>query len=449
MAKPFRSYDIRGLFPEEIDESLAFDAGRAAVARFGWRNVCVAHDMRPSSPALAEALVAGLVRQGARVEFLGMTSTDMMYLAVLAHRLDAGFMVTASHNPARYNGIKVVRERALPVGLDSGLSDLESEILRLRKAPPAVSAARGPMQPVSFWDEYLHILFQQVPPDRMPPFTVTVDAGNGMGGMVLERAASALPLKIHHLYPEPDGTFPHHDANPMEAANRRDLEATVVQTGSDLGVGFDGDADRAFFVDHRGVFRPADHVLALLAERALRAAPPGAAVVYDVRCSRHVTQAIERCGGRGYMGKVGHAHAKPFMMRLQAVLGGELSGHTYFPLLGGVVDSGLLLFLTVLAELHHRQASLDEALHFDAPWVASGEINLSVENPEAILARLLKNHRNEGTMSQIDGLRIDTPHYWFSVRASNTEPLLRVNVEADSAELLRQKTTQLLEEIAA
>jgi len=448
MAAPFRSYDIRGLFPEELDEALAFDAGRAASRLFGWQKVCVAHDMRPSSPALAEALTAGLTRQGVDVEFLGMTSTDMMYLAVLAHGRDAGFMITASHNPAGYNGIKVVRERALPVGLDSGLAEIEAEIARLRSAPASNAAIRGPLRFCSFWDEYLEILLKQVPPAAMPPFAVTADSGNGMGGRVLMQAAPALPLKIHHLYADPDGTFPHHDANPMEAKNRRELEAAVVQTGSDLGVGFDGDADRAFFVDGKGVFRPADHVLALLVQRVLRA-HPGSAIVYDVRCSRHVTETIERCGGTGYMGRVGHAHAKPFMMKLGAVLGGELSGHTYFPLLGGVVDSGLLTFLTVLAELNHRQVSLEDALRFDSTWIASGEINLSVENPAAVLERLLKNHANEGTISQIDGLRIDAPRYWFSVRASNTEPLLRVNVEADSADLLQQKTNQLLEEIAA
>lgn len=447
MAVPFRAYDIRGLFPEEINEDLAFYVGCAAVTLFGWKNVCVAHDMRPSSPALADALVSGLVRQGARVEFLDMTSTDMMYLAVLAHGLDAGFMVTASHNPAPYNGIKIVRERALPVGLDSGLSTIESEILQFRSDFPPASVFRAPVHHVSFWDEYIDILFKQVSPQEISPLTVTADSGNGMGGSLLAHVASALPLTLHSLYAEPDGTFPHHDANPMEAKNRRELELTVVQTGSDLGVGFDGDADRAFFVDAKGVFHPADHVLAFLVHRALRM-HSGGAVVYDVRCSRHVTETIAYRGGTGHMGKVGHAHAKPLMMQLQAVLGGELSGHTYFPLLGGVVDSGLLLFLTVLAELNYRQVSFEEALRFESTWLASGEINLSVENPQTVLEKLLKKHVNEGTITQIDGLRIDAPHYWFSVRASNTEPLLRVNVEADSADLLQQKTNQLLEEIA-
>jgi len=448
MASPFRSYDIRGLFPDEVNEELAFLVGRAAADRFGWRRVCVAHDMRPSSPGLAEALVAGLVREGAEVELLGMTSTDQMYLAVLAHRRDGGFMVTASHNPAAYNGIKIVRGHALPVGLESGLSELADWIRDHRGRPAPRPAAMAPVRRVDFTDEYLRILFDLVPPATLPPFTVVADAGNGMGGPVILQAAASLPLRIHTLFAEPDGTFPNHDANPMEADNRRDLERTVTERQADLGVGFDGDADRAFFVDHAGRFRPADHVLTLLFPWAL-SRRPGAAVVYDVRCSRHVPEAIERLGGVPHMGKVGHAHAKPVMHRLGAAVGGELSGHYYVPLLGGVVDSGLLSFLLVLAELGRLEKSLDEALRFDHALFASGEINLTAKESHQVLSRLLNSHRDRGTLSQIDGLRVDTPHYWFSVRASNTEPLLRLNVEADSEDLLRQVTARLREEIAA
>ncbi len=451
MASPFRSYDIRGLFPDEVNEELAYLVGRAAADRFGWRRVCVGHDMRPSSPALAEALVSGLVREGVEVEFLGLVSTDQMYLAVLAHARDGGFMVTASHNPAAYNGIKVVRGLALPVGLDSGLSELEDWIRAHRtgkSAPGSVRpAAVAPVRRLSFADEYLAILFDLVPPASLPPFSVVADAGNGMGGPVFTLAAAHLPLTAHTLFAEPDGTFPNHDANPMEAGNRRDLERTVVEREADLGVGFDGDADRAFFVDHAGRFRPADHVLTLLLPRAL-AARPGAAVVHDVRCSRHVPEAVERLGGVPVMGKVGHAHAKPLIHRLGAALGGELSGHYYVPVLGGVVDSGLLSLLLVLAELGRQEKSLDEALRFDRELYASGEINLQVENPQSVLNRLLKKHREGGTLSQVDGLRIDTPHYWFSVRTSNTEPLLRLNVEADSTDLLWQVTARLREELA-
>ncbi len=452
MASPFRSYDIRGLFPEEVNEELAFLVGRAAADRFGWRRVCVAHDMRPSSPGLAEALVAGLVREGVEVEFLGMTSTDQLYLAVLSHQRDGGFMITASHNPARYNGIKIVREHALPVGLESGLSELADWIRARRTAGESRwtsrPAAVAPVRRVDFTDEYLSLLFDLVPPATLPPFTVVADAGNGMGGPVLLGAAASLPLRIHALFTEPDGTFPNHDANPMEAENRRDLERQVVERGADLGVGFDGDADRAFFVDHAGRFRPADHVLTLLFPWAL-ARRPGAAVVYDVRCSRHVPEAIERLGGVPQMGKVGHAHAKPVMHRLGAAVGGELSGHYYVPLRGGVIDSGLLSFLLVLSELGRMEKSLDEALRFDRERFASGEINLPVQDSHQVLSRLLKSHRDRGTLSQIDGLRVDTPQYWFSVRASNTEPLLRLNVEADSEDLLRQVTARLREEIAA
>ncbi|MBU1244861.1 phosphomannomutase/phosphoglucomutase [Myxococcota bacterium] len=446
MASPFRTYDIRGLFPEEVTEELAFSVGRAAGRRFGWEKVCVAHDMRPSSPALAEALVTGLTREGVEVEFLGMTSTDMLYLAVLAHARDGGFMVTASHNPAAYNGIKVVRGLALPVGLDSGLSDLEAWILANRSVSAGRAVSSAAVHRVSFMDEYLRILFDLVPPSTLPPFSVVADSGNGMGGPVFTAAAANLPLTTHLLFPEPDGTFPNHDANPMEPENRRDLEETVVLRQADLGVGFDGDADRAFFVDHAGHFRPADHVLTLLFPQALRARP-GAAVVYDVRCSRHVPETILRLGGVPHMGKVGHAHAKPVMHRLGAAIGGELSGHYYIPVLGGIVDSGLLSLLMVLSELGRLETSLDEALHFDRELFASGEINLKVDDSDSVLRRLLNNYRDQGTVSQIDGLRLDAQHYWFSVRTSNTEPLLRLNVEADSSDLLLQVTTRLREEI--
>ncbi len=447
MASPFRTYDIRGLFPEEVNEELAFSVGRAAALRFGWKKVCVAHDMRPSSPALAEALVTGLTREGVEVELLGMTSTDMLYLAVLAHARDGGFMVTASHNPAQYNGIKVVRGLALPVGLDSGLSEL-ADWIRRQPAKVPRAAASAPVRRSSFMDEYLRILFDLVPPATLPPFSVVVDSGNGMGGPVFAQAASHLPVQAHQLFAEPDGTFPNHDANPMEPENRRDLEDTVILRKADLGVGFDGDADRAFFVDHAGRFRPADHVLTLLFPQALRARP-GAAVVFDVRCSRHVPEAIVRLGGVPHMGKVGHAHAKPLMHSLGAAIGGELSGHYYIPVLGGIVDSGLLSFLMVLAGLGHIEKSLADALTFDHELFASGEINLHVENSDTVLSRLLKSHANQGTLSRTDGLRIDTQHYWFSVRASNTEPLLRLNVEADSMDLLGQVTARLREEIAA
>ena len=448
MASPFRTYDIRGLFPDEVNEELAFSVGRAAAHVFGWQKVCVAHDMRPSSPSIAEALVTGLTREGVEVEFLGMTSTDMLYLAVLAHARDGGFMVTASHNPARYNGIKIVRGLALPVGLDSGLSDLADWIAKQRTRPLPHAAASAPVRRTSFMDEYLRILFDLVPPASLPPFAVVADSGNGMGGTVFAQAAPHLPIKAFHLFPEPDGTFPNHDANPMEPENRRTLEKTVLERGADLGVGFDGDADRAFFVDHAGRFRPADHVLTLLFPQALRARP-GASVVFDVRCSRHVPEAILRLGGVPHMGRVGHAHAKPEMHRLGAAIGGELSGHYYIPVLGGIVDSGLLSFLMVLAELDRLEKSLDAALAFDHQLFASGEINLQVENSNSVLSRLLKYHGNQGTLSQIDGLRIDTQHYWFSVRSSNTEPLLRLNVEADSMDLLGQVTARLREEIAA
>jgi phosphomannomutase len=427
MAAPFKAYDVRGIYGEDVTEALAYQLGRAYVAYTGAKTVVVGHDMRPSSIPLEAELVRGLRDAGADVVAIGMASTDMMYFAVINMGVDGGVAVTASHNPGEYNGFKFVRQKAIPMGLESGLADIE-EICRKGDFPPP-TGPRGGYEERPVLDAFVAWMHSFVDPQALRPIKVVIDAGNGMGGPIMEKLFAGSPVQVVPLFFEPDGTFPNHEANPLLEENRVDMIAKVRETGADLGIGLDGDCDRAFFVDGTGHFCDGDFILGLLAKPVLKA-HPGAKIVYDVRCSDYVRDTVAALGGEAHMWKVGHAFAKTYMREVTAEFGGEVSGHYYFRHKDAFFDSGCLTALLLLKTLSDQRQSLAEAMEETKRYFISGEINSRVADPDRVMADIKARYADQGKVVEIDGLSVIADGWWFNIRKSNTEPLLRLNCEA-------------------
>ncbi|HEY9721548.1 MAG TPA: phosphomannomutase/phosphoglucomutase [Oscillatoriaceae cyanobacterium] len=444
MAAPFKAYDVRGIYGEDVNEELAYKLGRAYVAYTGAKNVVVGRDMRPSGVTLQKELVRGLRAAGANVTDIGMASTDMMYFAVISLGVDGGISVTASHNPGEYNGFKFVREKAIPMGLESGLDKIEA-LVRANTFPP-LDVAQGSYQEKPVLDEFVDWMHSFVDPKKLKPQTVVIDAGNGMGGPIIEKLFAGYPGKIIPLFFEPDGTFPNHEANPLVEENRRDLIAKVKETNADLGVGLDGDTDRAFFVDGDGRFIDGDFILGLLAKPMLKQ-HPNAKVVYDVRCSDYVRDTIKAHGGEAHMWKVGHAYAKTFMREIGAEFGGEVSGHYYFRYKDAYFDSGNLTVLLLMQTLSDQGQSLAEAMEETRKYHISGEINSRVSDADKVMADIKQRYAGKGKLVEIDGLSIIGDGWWFNIRKSNTEPLLRLNCEAKTQEAMEKLRDELLAQI--
>ena len=443
MAKIFKAYDIRGITPDELDAEAAHRIGRAAARFIGATTLAVGRDARRSSPELFEALVRGINDEGVDVVDLGLVSTPMVYYAVETLEAGGGIMVTASHNPAQYNGFKICREHAIPIGEASGLLEIEKGSAEI--ADEAPRSKRGTIRSVDVREGYVdHVL--TVGRGR-PRLKVAIDCGNGMAAVGLEPLLERLDLEVERLYFEPDGTFPNHEADPLKTENLRDLVAAVRRTGADLGVAFDGDADRAVFVDEAGVPIPSDLMTALLARRQLER-NPGGRVLYDLRSSRTTAEEIESAGGVAEMSRVGHSFVKAQMREVDAIFAGELSGHFYFrfsPTL--VADDGIAAFVAVLDLLASEDLPLSEIVAPLKRYSASGEINSRVSDVEAILEKLRAEHENAPVVSDLDGLLVRYPDWWFNVRPSNTEPVLRLNVEADNEPLMIEKRDALLAQI--
>ncbi|MEB3223764.1 MAG: phosphomannomutase/phosphoglucomutase [Candidatus Sericytochromatia bacterium] len=427
MAAPFKAYDVRGIYGEDVTEALAYQLGRAYVAYTGAKTVVVGHDMRPSSIPLEAELVRGLRDAGAHVIGIGMASTDMMYFAVINMGVDGGVAVTASHNPGEYNGFKFVREKAIPMGLESGLAELEA-LCRQGDFPPP-SGPLGGYEDRPVLDAFVAWMHSFVDPGTLQPLKVVIDAGNGMGGPIMEKLFAGSPVQVIPLFFEPDGTFPNHEANPLLEENRVDMIAKVRETGADLGIGLDGDCDRAFFVDGTGHFCDGDFILGLLAKPVLKA-HPGAKIVYDVRCSDYVRDTVKALGGEAHMWKVGHAFAKTYMREVTAEFGGEVSGHYYFRHKDAFFDSGCLTALLLLKTLSDQRQSLAEAMDETKRYFISGEINSRVADPDRVMADIQSRYAAQGKLVEIDGLSVVADGWWFNIRKSNTEPLLRLNCEA-------------------
>ena len=433
----FKAYDVRGVVPDELDVGLARRIGSAFAEWSGSPKVVLGRDCRLSSPELAAAIADGLTSGGTDVVDLGLASTDLLYFA--SGSLDlAGIMLTASHNPPRYNGIKFCLSGARPVGEDSGLRDIRA-IVEAAERPPAPS--RGSIVQRDLLDDYVEHVMSFVDVSRIRPLTVAIDTANGMGGLVAPAVLGRLPVKLHHLYAELDGTFPNHPADPIDPENQRDLKAAVLANDADVGLAFDGDADRVFLVDEHAEDVSGSLLTALVA-RAMLEREPGAKVVHNLICSWVVPETIREHGGVPVRTRVGHSFIKEVMAETGAIFGGEHSGHYYFRE-NYRADSGLIASVVALGELSAADVPLSTLLEPFRRYAASGEINRTVEDQGGriqAIARALA----DGRQDRLDGLTVEFDDWWCNVRASNTEPLLRLNVEAKGPELLADRTAFVL-----
>ena len=442
LAAVFKAYDVRGTVPDQIDPALARAVGAAFVGVTGAASgsVVVGHDMRPSSPELAAAFADGAAGAGADVVMIGLASTDQLYFA--SGKLDMpGAMFTASHNPARYNGIKLCRASAVPVGAESGL--LAVRDLAAADGPPATGARRGQVTEVDVLDDYAEHLLR-LAPVRGRRLSVVVDAGNGMAGHTVPAVLGRADVDVDPMYFELDGTFPNHDANPIDPSTMTDLVARVRETGADVGLAFDGDADRCFLVDERGELVDPSVLTALIAARELAKAP-GAAVIHNLITSRAVPEIVTERGGTPVRTRVGHSYIKATMAETGAVFGGEHSGHFYFRDFWRA-DSGMLAALHALAALAEHDGTLSGLLADYSRYASSGEVNSTVANQGDVLERVEKEYAGRAgvRLDHLDGLTVIHDDWWFNVRASNTEPLLRLNAEGRDVATMTQVRDDVL-----
>jgi phosphomannomutase len=445
--KVFKAYDVRGLYPDELDEEGAYAIGRAFVEQFGPSRIAVGRDMRLSSPTMAHAVIDGASAAGAEVLDIGLVGTEMVYFAVGELGLDGGVMVTASHNPKDYTGMKIVRAGALPVGGDSGLLDVRDRALGSDPLGSDPSKG-GTVTTHDIWPAYVQRVLAFVDVAEIRPLKVVIDAANGMAGTMLPPILDRLPIEAVRCYFEPDGSFPNHEPNPLLPENREFIVRKTLEEGADFGVAFDGDADRCFFVDDAGEFVAGDFATALFAEGVLEK-EPGAKVIYDVRASWAVPETIERAGGLPLVNRVGHAFIKLRMREEQAVFAGEVSGHYYFRDFSQA-DSGVIPFLLMLERISKAGAKLSDLLRpFRQRYFITGELNTPVADVPGKLAELEERFGPEGTISHLDGLSVEAADWHFNVRPSNTEPLLRLNLEARSRELMERKRDEVLAVIRA
>lgn len=444
----FKAYDVRGLYPGEVNENAARAIGRGLVAYLQAKHLGVSRDMRVSSPALAAAFIDGARMQGADVVDYGMLGTDMLYFGVVRENLDGGAQITASHNPGKYNGIKMVRAGAQALSGDAGIGEIRDMIVNDALPPPA--AAPGRLTTRDLVAEYVDAVMAFIDPAAIRPFNVVLDAGSGMAGLVAPRLFERLPCHITRLCFDIDGTFPNHEANPLIEENRRDITEEVIRQGADIGIAWDGDADRCFFLDGTGAFIPGDFITALLAE-AFLFRTPGATVVYDLRASNAVRDTVVRHGGRALMNRVGHAFIKRRMREEDAVFGGEVTGHYYFRDFH-YADNGFIPALLILELMSRKNCPLRDLLApFRDHYFLSGEINTRLTGMDVVPATLeaIASRYASGTQARMDGISVEYPDWHFNVRPSNTEPLLRLNLEALSAERMAEKRDEVLAFIRA
>ena len=424
----FKAYDVRGLYPSQINEQLAELIGRGFVAHLGARRIAVSRDMRLSSPALARAFIEGARTQGADVVDIGMMGTDQLYFAVARDEHDGGAQITASHNPGAYNGIKLVGKQALPLSGDAGISDIRDMLSS--DALPAPARHRGGYSEAQVFDDYLEHVLGCIHHPSIKPFSLVLDAGNGIGGLVAPALFDRLPCETTRLCFDVDGSFPNHEANPLIEKNRRDLVDAVRAGSADAGIAWDGDADRCFFVDGEGEFISGDFITALLAEAFLRKTP-GATIVYDVRASHAVRDTVAAYGGRALKNRVGHAFFKKRMREENAVFGGEVTGHYYFRE-NFYADNGFIPALLILELMSVRDQTLRELMApFRERYFISGEINTPLDDQRLVAEKIdaLASRYADGHVYRMDGVSVEYATWHFNVRPSNTEPLLRLNLE--------------------
>src|SRR2546421_370835 len=438
--KVFKAYDIRGIYPEEINDEGAYAIGRASVRQFEPHRIAVGRDMRLSSPQIAAAVIRGAADEGAEVLDLGLVGTEMVYFAVGELGLDGGIAVTASHNPKEYTGMKIVRRGALPVGGESGLLDVRDKAIAVADRK---GGGESRVKQVDIWPAYVDRVLSFVDVSALRPLKVVIDAANGMAGVMLPPVLEHLPIEAVTYFFNPDGSFPNHEPNPLLPENREFIVAKTLEEGADLGVAFDGDADRCFFVDDKGEFVPGDFATALFAESVLEK-EPGAKVIYDVRASWAVPQTIEQAGGTPLVNRVGHAYIKHRMRQENAAFGGEVSGHYYFREFSQA-DSGVVPFLLMLELVSKGGRPLSEILRpYRERYFLTGELNTRVDDVALKLQEVKERFGAEGTVSHLDGVSVDAGDWHMNVRPSNTEPLLRLNLEARTPELMARKRDEVL-----
>jgi phosphomannomutase len=439
--KVFKAYDVRGIYPDELDEEGAYAIGRGLAEEIEPDRIAVGRDMRVSSPTMAEAFMRGAAEAGADVLDLGLVGTEMVYFAVGDLGLDGGAMVTASHNPKEYTGFKIVRAGALPIGGESGLLDIRDRAMADREA--SLRRKPGRVEQHDIWSSYVDRVLSFVDVAAIKPLRIVIDAANGMAGAMLPPVLDRLAVEVVRCFFDPDGTFPNHEPNPLLPENREFIVAKTLDEKADFGVAFDGDADRCFFVDDAGEFVPGDFVTALLAESVLEK-EPGAKIIYDLRASWAVPETVEAAGGLPLMNRVGHAFIKQRMRDEGAAFGGEVSGHYYFREFSQA-DSGVVPFLLMLELVSKKDRRLSEILaEYRRRYFLTGEINTPVADVASKLAELTERFGAEGRVSELDGISVDSDDWHMNVRPSNTEPLLRLNLEARTPELMERKRDEVL-----
>jgi len=440
----FKSYDVRGIVGSQLTPDVAYWIGRAFVQALGRTNICIGRDMRPSGEELLAALTRGAVEAGADVTHIGLISTDALYFAVGHYGFDGGVMITASHNPAAYNGLKFCREQAQAISLDTGLGAIRDLALSGAFTMPA---RPGRVAERAILDDFgRHCISFIRDPAKIKPYRIAIDAGNGMAGLTVPYVFQHLPqVEVIPLYFELDGTFPNHPASPIEDENKLDLRKLVLERGCDLGAAFDGDADRMFLVDERGGFPDGSIVTAAVGVATLKKYP-GSKILYNLICSRSVPEAVLAHGGIPVRSQVGHSLIKPLMRKQNIPFGGEHSGHFYFRD-NWFADSGMIALMQCLDLFSEEGETITQAIAPFNTRFRSGEINSTVADADAKMDAL-EAHFRGAKIDHLDGLTVEYPGWWFNVRKSNTEPLLRLNVEGDTKELMelhRDEVLQLLQ----
>ncbi|MBA2284254.1 MAG: phosphomannomutase/phosphoglucomutase [Ktedonobacteraceae bacterium] len=436
----FSAYDIRGIYGQKMTDEVAYRIGRAAAQYFEVPEIAVGRDMRLSSPQLVAAFLRGITDQGVNAVDLGMLTTDGLYFAVGKFNYPAGVMITASHNPGKYNGMKFCRANAFPVSLDSGLADIRDLAVSGDFQEPA---RKGTVTQRDVIDDYVNHALSFIDVSKIRPLKVVIDAGNGMAGMIMPRVFKHLPCELVPLYFDLDGNFPNHPASPIEPQNMADLQKQVRAVRADLGAAFDGDADRMFPVDEHGDIVDGSMVTAIVSESILRK-QPGSTILYNLIVSKSVPELISSLGGKPVRTRVGHSYIKAQMRDLNAIFGGEHSGHFYFRD-NWFADSGLVAFLLLLELVSIENKPLSELLKPLDKGVRSGEINSTVSDVQGKLKALEEHYGKQAqSIDYLDGLTVNFSDWWFNVRPSNTEPLLRLNVEASNRAVMEQKRDELL-----
>ena len=439
----FKAYDVRGLYPSEVNETAAHDIGGAFVTYLQAKTIAVTRDMRTSSPGLAEAFIEGARQQGCHVVDYGMLPTDVMYFAVCRDGLDGGAQITASHNPKEYNGVKLVSKNAKPLSGDEGIKEIR-EMIMARELPPS-QPTMGGYERREVVEDYLAHIFKFIDPSIIKPCNCVLDAGSGMGGLIGPQIFARLPCKTTHVAMEVDGTFPHHESNPLIEENRRTVTARVLETKADIGIAWDGDADRCFFIDGTGDFVAGDFVTALLAEAFLLKFP-GETILYDVRASYAVKDVVAQYGGTALMSRVGHAFIKQRMRAENAIFGGEVTGHYYFRD-NWYADNGFIPVLMILELMSRKGKTLAELLEpLREKYFISGEINTKLASMQLADARIaaIAEKYADGHVYHLDGVSVEYPDWHLNVRKSNTEPLLRLNLEGVTREIMEQRRDEVL-----